>query len=93
MSNTTIVEVTTICGVTVAHDDVAYVLTPCCGASGKGGAAGIVCRACYRPVADLYGMSGWRAIEKAVTAAGCPCVVECVDYTLSQLEALVGERA
>lgn len=95
MSTTThtIVEVTTVCGVTVAHDEYAYVLTPCCGASGKGGADGIICRGCYQPVLDVHGMVGWRAVEVAVTAAGCPCPIDCCDYTLSQLDALVHERA
>lgn len=30
-------------------------LTPCCNASGKGGAAGVICRACYRNVSYKYG--------------------------------------
>jgi hypothetical protein len=38
------------------NDDMAWPLTPCCAASGKGGEYGIVCRACYEPVAMEYGM-------------------------------------
>jgi hypothetical protein len=30
-------------------------LTPCCGASGKGGGHGVVCRKCYRDVDPMYG--------------------------------------
>lgn len=33
----------------------AYPLTPCCGASGKGGEFGVICRSCYRPVDAMYG--------------------------------------
>lgn len=33
----------------------AYPLTPCCGASGKGGERGIVCRRCYNEVGAMYG--------------------------------------
>jgi hypothetical protein len=33
----------------------AYPLTPCCGASGKGSERGIVCRSCYNEVGAMYG--------------------------------------
>jgi hypothetical protein len=33
----------------------AYPLTPCCGASGKGSERGIVCRSCYNEVSAMYG--------------------------------------
>ncbi|HEY5785247.1 MAG TPA: hypothetical protein VIT65_10760 [Microlunatus sp.] len=33
----------------------AYPLTWCCGASGKGGGHGVICRKCYRDVDPMYG--------------------------------------
>jgi hypothetical protein len=33
----------------------AYPLTPCCGASGKGGGNGVICRSCYRDVDPMFG--------------------------------------
>lgn len=33
----------------------AYPLTPCCGASGKGGGNGVICRACYHDVDPMFG--------------------------------------
>jgi hypothetical protein len=50
------------CGTLVALDGIAYYLTACCQASGKGGADGVICRACYRPVADTFGM-GWLVTD------------------------------
>lgn len=35
----------------------AYPLTDCCRASGKGSGDGVVCRACYQSVDDRFGMS------------------------------------
>ena len=32
-----------------------YAVTPCCGATGKGSGDGVVCRSCYREVADYFG--------------------------------------
>lgn len=32
-----------------------YYLTECCGASAKGGGAGVICRACYRPIPHALG--------------------------------------
>ena len=52
-------------GQLVTSDGIAYYLTPCCQASGKGSGDGIVCRACYRPVADTYGM-GWLVTDTAM---------------------------
>ena len=40
------------------YSGIVYFLTPCCGASGKGSDGGIVCRACYHDVDDIYG-DGW----------------------------------
>lgn len=73
----------TLCGIHAAYaDGVAYPLTACCQASGKGGATGVICRACYQPVpsvmgGDLYG---------AILAAGCPCPDACLAHTIYQLE-------
>jgi len=36
----------------------AYPLTVCCNASGKGGGLGVICRACYEDVDWSFG-SGW----------------------------------
>ena len=33
----------------------AYPLTPCCQASGKGSERGVVCRSCYNEVSAMYG--------------------------------------
>ena len=51
----------------------AYPLTPCCGASGKGGGDGVICRSCYRDVdpmfgdcAPLYGTPGGWPTEKII---------------------------
>jgi hypothetical protein len=33
----------------------AYPLTPCCQASGKGSERGVVCRSCYNEVSAIYG--------------------------------------
>jgi hypothetical protein len=48
----------------VCCDGIVYYLTDCCQASGKGGASGVVCRACYRPVADQFG-DGWLVSDTA----------------------------
>jgi hypothetical protein len=51
----------------------AYPLTACCGASGKGGGNGVICRKCYRDVdpmygdcAPLYSVPGGWPIEKII---------------------------
>jgi hypothetical protein len=46
-------------GVTIAvwEGKFAYPLTPCCGASAKGGEYGIVCRKCYADIDPMYGMA------------------------------------
>jgi hypothetical protein len=45
--------------VTIAvQDNLAYPLTPCCGASGKGSSnveSGVVCRSCYQEVDPMFG--------------------------------------
>lgn len=61
-------------------DGMAYYLTPCCGASGKGSAGsytGVVCRACYVDVDLDYGMGwmvsdeeAWTGYAAAFVAAG-----------------------
>jgi len=50
-------------GTLVAQDGIVYYLTDCCKASGKGGQHGVICRSCYRPVSDVYGM-GWMASDE-----------------------------
>lgn len=78
----TITNTVTSCGVTVAEAMVgdtamAYPLTPCCGASAKGGADGIVCRACYAPL-------GWHwagTLEDTLRGEGCPCPELCAENT------------
>ena len=68
---------TTLTGpATIAHDHVgrltvsdgiAYYLTPCCGASGKGSAGsrtGVVCRSCYSDMAADFG-DGWLVSDSA----------------------------
>lgn len=42
-----------------------YPVTDCCGASGKGSECGVVCRACYQPVADDLGADTTVAIPVA----------------------------
>lgn len=82
-------------------DPMVTLATPCCGASGKGSMIGdepaVVCRACYRPVSDIFGevaiISGgmlaeaYSLIERGVTEAGCPCPTECVMHLLAEVEA------
>ena len=43
-----------------------YPLTDCCGASGKGGGMGVICRKCYEDVDIFFGM-GWTITEAADT--------------------------
>lgn len=91
-------QTTTTCGLTVAYDaevGLAYPLTPCCKASGKGGEHGVICRACYQPVDGLYGdcallnfpgrPSDWERITGWITDAGCPCATNCAAHTVYQL--------
>lgn len=49
------IAVTNIASDTQPPAFLAYPLTPCCGASGKGGESGVICRACYRPVDPMFG--------------------------------------
>lgn len=37
---------------------IAYPLTTCCGATGKGGGHGVICRSCYEDVDYSFG-GGW----------------------------------
>ena len=46
----------------VATWGIAYYLTPCCDATGKGSDGGTVCRSCYRYVDSLLGM-GWQLAD------------------------------
>lgn len=39
------------------NDGVVYLLTRCCKGSAKGTEHGVVCRSCYRPIADEMGMA------------------------------------
>jgi hypothetical protein len=51
----------------------AYPLTDCCGASGKGSAdaaSGVVCRSCYREVSPLFGDCAPIDDESAVAIIG-----------------------
>lgn len=41
---------------------VIYPLTPCCNASAKGSASGVVCRACYEVLPEGWG-AGWTESE------------------------------
>ncbi|GBF17556.1 hypothetical protein Br6_04963 [Rhodococcus sp. Br-6] len=43
----------------VAAHGIAYYLTPCCNASGKGSMDAIVCRSCYVEVDDIFAL-GWN---------------------------------
>ena len=45
----------TIAVAEVGEVHLAYPLTPCCGASGKGGGSGVICRKCYRDVDPMFG--------------------------------------
>lgn len=63
----------TIAVAEVGQVHLAYPLTACCGASGKGGEAGVICRSCYRDVdpmfgdcAPLYSVPGAWPTEKIV---------------------------
>ncbi len=47
-------------------DGLAYPLTPCCSASGKGGTFGVVCRACYMPVDGYFGGPAAVAVPRVV---------------------------
>ncbi|MGA0848624.1 MAG: hypothetical protein ACO3RX_01615 [Chthoniobacterales bacterium] len=33
-----------------------YPVTPCCRATAKGGEYGIICRACYQPIDEFFGL-------------------------------------
>jgi hypothetical protein len=58
MSHLQIEKIETKSGVTIAVcDGIAYPLTPCCGASAKGGEYGIICRACYHDIDPALGMA------------------------------------
>jgi len=46
-------------GDVVTADGMVYVLTACCGASGKGGATSVVCRKCYATVGEVHAR-GWE---------------------------------
>jgi hypothetical protein len=46
---------------------IVYLLTRCCGASSKGAGDGVVCRACYRALPDMW---GWGDMLADVTAEG-----------------------
>lgn len=48
----------------VATHGIAYYLTPCCNASGKGSMDAIVCRSCYTEVDDIFAM-GWSLNDDA----------------------------
>lgn len=48
----------------VCDHGVTYALTDCCGASGKGSAGGVVCRACYTPVAWEFGAEATVAVPR-----------------------------
>lgn len=73
----------TRCGVTAAMaDGIVYALTPCCGASAKGSAHGVVCRACYAPIPSVYGADLLGVLEHV----GCPCPSECEAHTVWSLE-------
>lgn len=79
----------TICKVQLAAGDgMVWPLTGCCGASGKGAGAGVVCRGCYRPVKDGYGMAATDLPGVAAMVAvlgGCPCPDECAREAWWQL--------
>lgn len=89
---------TTVCGVTVAYDSevgIAYLLTDCCNASGKGGEHGVICRACYQPVDAVYGdcarftfpslTNDWGRLIGWLNERGCPCATECAEHTVHLL--------
>ena len=79
---TSLITTRTVCGVTAAMaDGVVYALTPCCGASAKGSAHGVVCRACYAPIPSVYGADLLGVLEHA----GCPRPRECEMYTIGVL--------
>jgi len=82
----------TACGLDVAYDadlGMAYPLTPCCQASGKGADVGVVCRNCYQPVGLLFGdcamvataPAQWDRVRDWLRATGCPCADACVEHT------------
>lgn len=93
-------------GVAVSDGDV-YLLTPCCGASGKGGESptGVVCRRCYEPVSGVFGTSAavadeaavYALVERAMTSHGCKVPAECADLAahrvVEHVEALAVEWA
>jgi len=82
----------TNCGARFASDTeigLAYTLTACCHASGKGGdsPSGVVCRNCYAPVPSYHGvpLNWWIAVEH-VAAQRCPIPEDCATDTLWLLE-------
>lgn len=90
---TTVAAPTTLCldsigGELVVSDGVVYYLTECCKASGKGGEHGVICRACYRPVADVYG-TAWMVSDNAAWARYALDLVP----TLEQFAVKVAGRA
>lgn len=88
----------TPCGVAVADSTFGvYLLTPCCGATGKGSVTGdtptVVCRRCHRQVPDCYGGLFSRAesgrLRAAIIAAGqgrCPVPGDCADEVMWHLQ-------
>lgn len=75
--------------------DIAYLLTPCCGATGKGSDSptGVVCRSCYATVPGVYGSCEPAADSGAVAAmihtavqGRCPCPSGCAEHMAWQVE-------
>ena len=82
----------TACDLHVAYDvdlGLAYPLTPCCQASGKGADVGVVCRNCYQPVDAMYGdcatvaadPAQWDRLRVWIRANGCGIPDACADHT------------
>ena len=65
-----------------------YPLSKCCKASAKGSGNGIVCRACYRPLPDRFGMAAdnWVDLSDLLQAFSCPCPDDCAQTVWHQIE-------
>lgn len=55
--------------IVISEDGMAYPITPCCGASGKGtmnAGSGVCCRRCYAEVDSIYGLGDYVVVNGEV---------------------------
>lgn len=88
MTANTVILASVIDGDIALADGMIYRLTPCCKASGKGGAGsatGVCCRACYRDVPEMF---GWAALVGEARGE-----VELAEQLAPTLERFAGDLA